>query len=252
LRIKENLTRTSVKILNKDIKSEIFYLEKSQPPTIYKNNAQTCFELKLPARLQRPIVLRTINLARSQGFYWLRFKNFIEMDKKDNFIDTTMKKISLAICTALGLFFLYEHFANPEITEEKDLTTLNVVLEDFTFERYEDLSRRSPNYYIKTFEYNNLFKVASDDIWLFNMRKFESDSLKNKPVQVKISNEEKAYLNQTGHFVSLYEISKGNHIYLSSKETLRENQGPISLITSIGLFAFAGFIAILLKRESVK
>ena len=119
MRIEENLIRTSVKILNKDFDSVIFYLEKSKLPTVYKNNAQSCFESKLFARLLiGSIVLRTINLARSQGFDWLRFKNFIEMDKKDNFIDTTMKKISLAICTALGLFFLYEHFANPEITEE--------------------------------------------------------------------------------------------------------------------------------------
>ncbi|TDN80391.1 hypothetical protein DET49_13232 [Salegentibacter sp. 24] len=171
------------------------------------------------------------------------------MDKKDTFGDITMKKISLAICTALGLFFLYEHFANPEITEEKDLATLNVVLEDFTFERHEDFSRRSPNYYIKTFEYNNIFRVASDDIWLFNMRKFESDSLKNKPVQIKISNEEKAYLNQPDHLVSLYAISKDNNPYLSSKETLRENQGPMSLIISLGFFGLAGFIVILLKKK---
>ena len=40
--------------------------------TTYKNNAQTCLESKLRARLQRLIVLRTIKLASSHCFYMRR------------------------------------------------------------------------------------------------------------------------------------------------------------------------------------
>src|SRR5690606_38417368 len=41
-----------------------------------KNNAQTCLESKLRARLQRLIVLRTIKLARSHCFYTGRCSKF--------------------------------------------------------------------------------------------------------------------------------------------------------------------------------
>jgi hypothetical protein len=60
-----------------------------QLTTIYKNNAITCLESKLPARLQRLIFLRKIILASSHSFYtgrckkakkkqmWCRLKEFI-------------------------------------------------------------------------------------------------------------------------------------------------------------------------------
>ena len=171
------------------------------------------------------------------------------MNKKESLGDVFRKKVGLAICIFLGLFFLYEHFANPEITQEKDLTTLDVEIEDYTFERYEDDSRRYPTYYIKTFQYHNLFKVTSDDIWLFNINQFETDSLKNKPIQIKIASEEKADLNRPDEIISLFEISKASNLYLSSKETLRENQGPVHLMLSFGFFGMAGFLLVLLKKK---
>ena len=171
------------------------------------------------------------------------------MDRKEDFADVLRKKIGLALCICLGLVFLIEHFRNPEITQEEDLTTLDVILEDYTFERYENESRRSPTYYLKTFQYRNLFRVTSDDIWLFNMTQFESDSLKNKSIQIKISNKEKVALNKPDKVIQLYEISGTDISYLSSKETLRENQGPLKLMTSIGFFGLAGFLIILIKKK---
>ena len=171
------------------------------------------------------------------------------MNKKEPFDDVFRKKGGIAISIFLGLFFLYEHFANPEITQEKDLTTLEVIIEDHIFERHEDNSRRYPTYYIKTLQYQNIFTVASDDLWLFHMDQFESDSLKNKPVKIKISNKEKVNLNQPGEIISLYEISETNNTYLSSKETLRENQGFESLMISFAFFGLGGFLTILLKKK---
>jgi mRNA-degrading endonuclease HigB of HigAB toxin-antitoxin module len=168
---------------------------------------------------------------------------------KEAFEDKFQKKVGIAICFCLGLFFLYEHFANPEITQEKELTTLDVIVEDYIFERHEDNSRRYPTYYIKTLQYQNIFTVASDDLWLFQMDQFESDSLKNKPIKIKISNKEKADLNQPDEIISLYEISETNNSYLSSKETLRENQGFKSLMITFVFFGLGGFLTILLKKK---
>lgn len=135
------------------------------------------------------------------------------MNIKEAFEDTFHKKVGIAICIILGLFFLYEHFVNPEITQEKDLITLDVVIEDFTFERHEDDNRRYPTYYLKTRQYQNLFRVASADLWLFNMDQFERDSLKNKSLQIKISGDEEAQLNRPDKIISLTKYrNPGIHI----------------------------------------
>ncbi|WP_424494946.1 hypothetical protein [Salinimicrobium sp. GXAS 041] len=163
-------------------------------------------------------------------------------------IDALSRKLGILLCIIIGLYFLYNHFATPELTGEEDLSTLNVIIEDYAYEVHEN-DERLPTYYIKALQYANLFKVPSEDIWLFDMNEFEVDNPQNKEVQIKISNMEMAGLDQPEKIIPIYGLSKPDKVYLSSKDTLRENQGPVKLMISLLFFAVAGFLWVLLKKK---
>jgi hypothetical protein len=64
---KKSISKTTIERCGQrdEVAGKKLFSSKSQLPTLYKNNALTCLNLKLRARLQRLIVLRTIKLTRS-------------------------------------------------------------------------------------------------------------------------------------------------------------------------------------------